>query len=132
MSIPVFTHITDYRYLINSTQSPSYSRPLARVYLTLFGTVAVPIDPAIDDAGSREAGARAELRFYQDGIDLPANICIQEEGLPLRVKYVANYYLRYFEPIIDMLRNENPVYFHFTSNNYASLRTDAEPVGEEE
>lgn len=62
-----------------------------------------------------------------DETPLPAPV----EGLN-GVAYVS-YRYKWLRDILDMLRNEEPVYFIWNSNDqYAVITTEKEPIGEEE
>ena len=64
--------------------------------------------------------------FMEQG-ELP----VPQEGLN-RVVSLA-YHFDWLQPMIDMLRNEKPIYFTWDdSSQTARISTDEEPVGEEE
>lgn len=69
-----------------------------------------------------------QLNFHPDNKKLP------EIHYDNRNKLVYMHYpMSMFPNIIDMLRNEKPIYFHWTRElNQGFLRTGKEPVGEGE
>ena len=72
---------------------------------------------------------RGYLLFYPDDVDLPNNT----ESVINGVEWCRIYMHRSeFHSAVDMLRNEKPVYVHFTNPTAAFIRTGPEPVGEEE
>jgi hypothetical protein len=74
--------------------------------------------------------ARANLWFYlgTDGPTLPNGV-IDRNG-PF---YYARFYESQFPAVVDLLRNEEPAYFHWNQTTLgAFVGTAAEPVGEEE
>lgn len=66
--------------------------------------------------------------FRPDSEDLP------EANHGTDGKYRLYYYRKYFSDVIDLLRNEKPVYMHFWSGagSNTHIGTKREPVGEEE
>ena len=78
-----------------------------------------------------EDGYMGYISFHSD----PKNL-----QKPVRISVSNNWMLhildRWFEPIVDMLRNEGPVYLHFWSPDYSDhdvyLRTGEEPIAEGE
>jgi len=75
-----------------------------------------------------EAGTgryRGRAYFHPDGINLPAPT---ESGGFITLRYN----LCQLESVIDLLRNEKPIYLYFYSAGNAGLKTGREPVGEEE
>ena len=70
----------------------------------------------------------AVLRFYPDDTTLPDNK--KRSGQDVFDIY---YNIRDWQAVIDVLRNESPVYFNY-SDTYeaAQIYTGGEPVGEEE
>ena len=71
---------------------------------------------------------RAVLKFLPEGATLPDN----------RKHDTADHFDIYYPrdhwaPIIDILRNEKPIYFQFTTpSGHTQIMTSMEPVGEEE
>lgn len=50
-------------------------------------------------------------------------------------EYMAYYHYSQYAALVDLLRNESPLYFTFHLNgtkNYSRLLTDKEPIGENE
>lgn len=73
---------------------------------------------------------RATLWFYRDGAPIPKNDSFQSEG-------VTHYYGRFgqtqFPECVDLLRNEQPVFFGWNADTKGvTLSTGTEPVGEAE
>lgn len=73
----------------------------------------------------------AFLRFFRDGVTLPTNkVTTHMSGKPI---YYVNYRYDQFAPIVDILRNEDPIKFFFNGTSKAAYLTTAdEPVGEGE
>jgi hypothetical protein len=70
----------------------------------------------------------AILWFYQDDATLPDNRKRTNQNI-FDVYYQANLW----QPVLDILRNESPVYFNFSdTSNAAQIYTGNEPVGEGE
>jgi hypothetical protein len=70
------------------------------------------------------------LRFYRDGIAMPANEFRTDLGHPL-----LSYRFDALPAVVDVLRNEKPLYltwFDNTTRRFASIGTSREPVGETE
>lgn len=67
------------------------------------------------------------LNFMTDGCQLPKTV--KNSGL-----FFAYYHYRDMPAIIDMLRNEKPIYFIFMDDNFNNCRigTMLEPAGEGE
>ena len=75
-----------------------------------------------------EAGSgryRGRIYFHPDGNEL---IDPTESGGVITLRYN----LCQLPSVIDMLRNEKPVYIYYYSVGNAGLKTGKEPVGEEE
>ncbi|MFD0861818.1 hypothetical protein ACFQ1M_06335 [Sungkyunkwania multivorans] len=66
--------------------------------------------------------------FHRDAATLPNTDSISTSG------YISVHYGESdFERIVDMLRNEDPVYIRYVNGwDMASINTSLEPVGEEE
>lgn len=72
----------------------------------------------------------AFLYFYPDTEALPNNKIRIQSGSKT---YDVFYHHRYLAILIDILRNEKPVYFFFDeTTKYAGILSGQEPVGEEE
>ena len=71
------------------------------------------------------------MDFYRDGITLPPN---KEEVHPTGVPfYRTRYRLAQFGNVVDILRNEKPVFLFFEDETLqAYITTGAEPTGEAE
>ncbi len=74
---------------------------------------------------------RATLWFYRDSAaSVPANASFSSGGLTM---YYARFREAAFRDAVDLLRNEQPVYFQYNdTSNGAFLTTGSEPVGEGE
>ena len=74
------------------------------------------------------AFGKAILWFLPEGTALPDN-----RKRPHQDVFDVYYYIDDWEAILDILRNEKPVYFNYRdTNNAAQIYTGDEPVGEEE
>jgi len=73
------------------------------------------------------ANYRGYAYFFPDGTPLAAPVFDSANG---RVFIHLN--LTEFAAVLDLLRNEKPVYVYYLSPTNAALRTGMEPVGEEE
>lgn len=73
----------------------------------------------------------AFLRFYPEGVPLPANSkTTHVSGKPI---YYVSYRYSQLINVIDLLRNEQPIRFFFRDDTMAAyITTSAEPVGEGE
>ena len=70
----------------------------------------------------------ATLWFHPDDATLPNNEKTQGQD-----SFRVYYHLRDWASMLDMLRNESPVYFNYSDTaNAAQILTGNEPVGEEE
>ncbi len=66
------------------------------------------------------------IMFMKPGIDLPANSEQHD-------RHVIHFPTSEFENIMEILRNEKPLYIHVVdSNGIGTISTSSEPVGEEE
>ena len=71
---------------------------------------------------------KATLWFKPQGSSLPDNRRILNQNV-----FAVYYHIPDWEAIIDILRNETPVYFNYQdTSNAAQIHTGSEPVGEEE
>ena len=105
----------------------SYVTTEIKEYRTaIFPQEGTPVKIALWNAGNQKF---AVLFLRPDGESLPVAYDDVDEG------YVRAYFHRsaYLE-LIDLLRNEDPVYFHFWTGagNNMHLATGREPVGEGE
>ena len=75
------------------------------------------------------SGEIAALCFHDDPSAMPDGDDLPETGQP-----TSHYPIEDFARVLDILRNEGPVYYQQLSNSatMANLRTGAEPVGEGE
>ena len=75
--------------------------------------------------------AFAFLRFYPDGVAVPANSkSMHVSGKPI---FYVNYRYASFGGVVDLLRNEKPIKFLFRDDTLAAyITTGEEPVGEGE
>jgi hypothetical protein len=72
---------------------------------------------------------RVYLFFTENDIGLPSNTETISQGVPLcRIWY----HIDQFPMVIDILRNEKPVWFHYESPTSAHMFTGSEPIGESE
>ena len=70
----------------------------------------------------------ATLWFLPEDSSLPDN-----RKRPNQDIFEVYYHMDSWTALIDILRNESPLYFHFNdTSNAAQLHTSHEPVGEEE
>ena len=70
----------------------------------------------------------AILWFHPDGATLPDNRKRTSQNI-----FDVYYHTSEWAPMLDVLRNETPVYFVFSdTSNSAQVHTGHEPVGEEE
>jgi len=68
--------------------------------------------------------------FYSEGLDLPAD---EHAVIGGRQHFYLNFHDRDYTKMLDLLRNEKPVYFFYrTDAGFGYLTTSIEPVGEEE
>ena len=99
---------------ITTTQVAGYSVIAATVWL--YGTITQTI---------------GFLRFYRDGVDMPANEFRTDLGYPM-ISFRADA----LPAIVDVLRNENPLFltwFDFSATRrFGTIGTSREPVGEAE
>jgi hypothetical protein len=83
---------------------------------------------ALFDAAGAEIGF---LRFYEPSVRMARNEFRADLGHPL-VSYRASS----FAGVVDLLRNESPVYFKWfdysRTRRFATVETNREPVGESE
>ena len=74
------------------------------------------------------AFGKAILWFWPEGSALPNN-----RMRPGQDVFDVYYYIDDWEAILDILRNETPVYFNYSdTSNAAQIYTGDEPVGEED
>lgn len=74
------------------------------------------------------AFGKAVLWFLPEGGALPDN-----RKRPGQDVFDVYYYIADWEAVLDILRNETPVYFNYQdTSNAAQIYTGNEPVGEEE
>lgn len=70
----------------------------------------------------------AILWFHEEGATLPDNRKRTNQNI-----FDVYYHASYWQPIVDLLRNETPVYFNYSdTSNAAQIYTGNEPVGEGE
>ncbi len=70
---------------------------------------------------------RGRLDFYPDGVTLPdAQFDAATE------RFILRYNLCQFHALVDMLRNEKPIFVTYNAPTSAFIRCGLEPVGEEE
>jgi hypothetical protein len=88
---------------------------------------------------SRETGKRAEMRLYEDGAGLIARIMFlaQNAPLPASEKEIDGTLLLYYAyddlpQVLDILRNEKPLFLIWEEGLSAHLSTGPEPIGEGE
>jgi len=76
-----------------------------------------------------DKGLIGALYFHNDPDTMPDADHLPDTGQPM-----SHYPIEDFSRILDILRNEEPVYYHQLSNwpTMAWLRTSSEPVGEGE
>ena len=72
---------------------------------------------------------RAYMVFLDNDADLPESQELSSQG---ETFYRLHYHRDQFPAVIDILRNEKPVYVFYSNPTYAHICTSAEPVGEEE
>ncbi len=78
----------------------------------------------------RGSFGQAKLFFVQKGGCLGINRRLSDQK---QNSFDVYFWLYYWQHIVDMIRNEKPVEFLFDdSDNTAVLRTDREPIGENE
>lgn len=71
---------------------------------------------------------RAILRFVKGG--LPEN---KENHIGSKNIYYAYFHQDQFYPMVDVLRNEKPLFFYYNHDNHECyITTSSEPVGEHE
>ncbi len=69
-----------------------------------------------------------QLTFYKDGVKIPEN----HYDAKARLVYLR-YPMSMFPSLIDIMRNEKPIYFSYSVNSKRGyVRTGKEPVGEGE
>jgi hypothetical protein len=72
---------------------------------------------------------RAFLYFVENGADLLSNSEVVSTGVPwCRIWY----HIDQFPAVIDILRNEKPVWVNYLSPTFAQIFTGSEPIGEGE
>ena len=70
----------------------------------------------------------ALLWFYPEDATLPNNVKRSGQNV-----FNVYYYSSYWQPVLDVLRNESPVFFSYSdTSNAAQIYTGNEPVGEGE
>ena len=80
---------------------------------------------------------RATILLFNEDSDLVGSIKFFDPGMQLSEDYEKHGVIRLFLSsdmfleVVDILRNEKPIYIHGTPGEYY-LSTDKEPVGEEE
>ena len=80
---------------------------------------------------------RAEIALYDKNNNVVGFIRFIDSGMKFEKDYISMDIIRMHLPsnmfinVIDILRNEKPIYIHFTANR-GFLTTSKEPVGEEE
>ncbi len=71
------------------------------------------------------------IRFYREGVALPPNRTYNQPSG--RTQFYINLPYHQLTPVVDLLRNEKPVWFFFRDEIMDGyLTTSDEPVGEEE
>lgn len=71
---------------------------------------------------------KAILWFFPQSVSLPDNRRRAEQDV-----FDVYYHIEEWEPLLDVLRNEGPVYFNYSDrSNAAQIYTGKEPVGEGE
>ncbi len=70
---------------------------------------------------------RGYAYFFADDTPLAAPVYHSSSG-----RIFVHYNLVQFHAILDMLRNEDPIYLYYHSPTNAGLNTGREPIGEEE
>ena len=72
---------------------------------------------------------RGYILFYPDDVELPNNTESVINGVEwCRIQMHRSE----FHSVVDMFRNEKPIYVYFFNPTSAYIRTGLEPVGEEE
>lgn len=89
---------------------------------------------------SRDGQAKAAILLYGDSGYI-GSVCFRGDEQPLQSaekyqdgSYVLHYRYDDLDDIVDMLRNEKPVYLIYNAdgNNFSCISTTEEPVGETE
>ena len=76
------------------------------------------------------ANANIYIKFYKEGFKFPGNFNPVIKG---RQHFYVHFYYSDYPNIIDLLRNEKPIFFFFNENTkYANISTRKEPIGEGE
>jgi hypothetical protein len=73
---------------------------------------------------------RVFLLFVENGANLPS--CSESVGHDGVSWCRIWYHLDQFPAVIDILRNEKPVYVNYSNPTFAQIFTGPEPIGEEE
>jgi hypothetical protein len=72
---------------------------------------------------------RVRLIFAKNSVDLPNSSESEYQGLKLcRIWY----HIDQFPAVIDILRNEEPVWVYYSNPTFAHIFTGSEPIGEGE
>lgn len=80
---------------------------------------------------------RAEITLYDESNNLIAWVWFRDPDMPFPEDYVYDYKIRMYLPtsmfqsVLDILRNEKPIFCYFFSNK-GRIYTGAEEAGEEE
>lgn len=69
---------------------------------------------------------RGKAMFYPDGTDLPAATVVHNSYIYLHFNRSE------LHAVVDLLRNEKPVWIYYRDRDDAGLTTEGEPVGEGE
>jgi hypothetical protein len=76
-----------------------------------------------------EGNIGAVAYFYEEGVTMPPPTGPDPaSGNMIRLAYRSNR----FASVLDVLRNEEPIYVFFDDAGYGAIGTHVEPVGEEE
>lgn len=106
----------------------SFSAELATYNVYYFGKRADSVK-AIIYARDAQGHIRAYMIFVESGTVLSDNSESVAQGVPwCRLRY----HIDQFPVVMDILRNEQPVYVNYSSPTFAQIFTGSEPIGEGE
>ena len=84
---------------------------------------------AIIYARDAQGHVRVFMLFMENGTELHDSIEDVVDGVP---RCRLWYHIDQFPAVIDILRNEQPVYVHYSNPTFAHIFTGSEPIGEGE
>jgi hypothetical protein len=92
---------------------------------------------SIYQLANRNANRPATIYLHEDSGSRMASLLFISEGpLPenkaAETRYDVYFHFDQFLSMMQMLREEKPIYFHYSDSKYAQVSTNPEPIGEAE